>query len=84
MPVYGYSKAVVNEYGLHELSEVSFSLGQSDLRRVAAFLLECADRADSGDWRNSHQHIGRPLTDCDVIVIRPDPIPPMRVVDNAQ
>jgi hypothetical protein len=83
MAAYGYSTAVVNEYGLHELSEVSFALSAQDLRRVAAFLTTCADEIESGSWRSSHRHlttfdrrweIDHPNSD--VIILHPSPEPP--------
>jgi hypothetical protein len=86
MAAFGYSKRVVNEHGLHELSEVTFDVPLNDLRRIAAFLLECADKAESGDWRNSHRHLtehdrqwDNDHPDSDVIVIHPNPEPPARV-----
>ena len=80
MPVYGYSKGVVNEYGCHELKEVSFALPFCELRRIADFLTECADLAESGRCRSSHRHIAQPWTDCDVIVLHPNPDRPTKVV----
>lgn len=79
MPVYGYSKRVVNEYGLHEMSEVTFNVSAEELRRVAAFLIDCADMIDSRQWRTDHMHIDRPWDECDVIVCHPNPDPPKRV-----
>ena len=79
MPAFGYSNRVVNEYGLHELSEVTFDLPLLDLRRIAAFLLDCADAAESGKWQNSHRHIqdhDPTWSECDVIAIHPSAEPP--------
>ena len=73
----------MNDYGLHELSEVTFSVSLDDLRRIAAFLIECADLAESGQWRSDHRHLQDALTpwnECDVIVIHPSPDPPKRVI----
>ena len=78
MAVFGYSKGVVGEYGLHELSEVSFAVQLSELRRIAAFLNQCADLAESGEWRGSHRHIGESWNDCDVIVLHPSSNPRRR------
>lgn len=88
MPIYGYSKRVLNEYGLHDLSEVTFQLPTSDLRRVAAFLIACAEGIESGGWQSSHAH----LTDhdrrwnsdhphSDVIVIHPE-FKTVKVIDG--
>ena len=82
MPVYGYSNGVVNEYGLHEMKEVTFDVPLSDLRKIAAFLIECADLAESRQWRGDHRHLqaaSPPWNDCDVIVIHPNPDPPKLV-----
>ncbi|WP_165253748.1 Imm32 family immunity protein [Paludisphaera soli] len=77
MPAYGYQKTVVDpEYGLLELREVSFDLSPDGLRRLAAFLRDCADRAEAGDLRSDHVHIEefdrawkRESPDLDVIVL---------------
>ena len=77
MPAYGYQRAVVDpEYGLLELREVSFDLSPDGLRRLAAFLLDCAHRAEAGDLRSDHVHIEefdrawkRESPDLDVIVL---------------
>lgn len=78
MPAYGYKRAVVDpEYGLLELREISFDLSPAGLRRVAASLRDCADRAEAGDHHSDHVHIdefdGRwreDHPDLDVIVLR--------------
>jgi hypothetical protein len=58
MPAFGYQRTVVDpEYGLIELREVSFDLSPNGLRRLAAFLRDCADRAEAGDHRSDHVHI---------------------------
>jgi len=79
MAMFGYSKRVVNEHGLHELQEVTFDVPLSDLRRIAAFLVECANAAESREWRNSHRHLTEydrrwddDHPDSDVIIIHPD------------
>jgi hypothetical protein len=77
MPAYGYQRTVVDpEYGLLELREVSFDLSSDGLRRLAAFLRDCADRAEAGDLRSDHVHIEefdrawkRESPDLDVIVL---------------
>lgn len=77
MPAYGYQRTVVDpEYGLLELREVSFDLGPDALRRLAAFLRDCADRAEAGGLRSDHVHIEefdrewkRASPDLDVIVL---------------
>jgi hypothetical protein len=86
MPIFGYSKGIINEYGLHEMSEVSFDLPLADLRRIACFLNDCADRAEIGDWRSSHCHLidfdrdwDNDHPEVDLIVIHPAPDPPRRV-----
>jgi hypothetical protein len=86
MPIFGYSKGIVSEHGLHEMAEVTFQLPLKDLRRVASFLNDCADRAESGAWRSNHRHVGEfdrdwdhHHPDSDVVVIHPAPDPPARV-----
>ena len=77
MPAYGYQRKVVDpEYGLMELREVSFDLSPEGLRRLAAFLRDCADRVEAGDLRSDHVHIeefdrawSRDHPDLDVIVL---------------
>ncbi len=77
MPAYGYKRAVIDpEHGLLQLREVSFDLSPADLRRVAAFLQNYAERAEAGDWRSDHAHIDeydRPWRkdhpDLDIIVL---------------
>jgi hypothetical protein len=82
MAIFGYSKRIVKEHGLHELTEVTFDVHLADLRRIAAFLTGCADQAESGEWQSSHRHLaefdrkwGRdhPDSDEDVIVMHPAP-----------
>jgi hypothetical protein len=59
MPIYGYSKGILNEYGLHGLSEVTFDVPAADLRRVAAFLNATADAIESRALRSNHGHLTR-------------------------
>jgi len=86
MPIYGYSKRVANEHGLHEMSEVTFHVPAKDLRRIAMFLVHCADHAESGNPRWSHFHLrqldrqwNQDHPDSDVIVSNPAPDPSARV-----
>ena len=82
MPIFGYTKQTADEDSPSEMKEVTLDVPLGELRRVAAFLVDCADRAESGEWRSSHRHIGdydRGWTDCDVIVMHPSPEPPLRV-----
>lgn len=79
MPAYGYQRTVVDpEHGLLELREVSFDLSPDGLRRLAAFLHDCADRAEAGEFRSDHAHIEqfdrawkREDPDLDLIVLLP-------------
>ena len=87
MPIYGYKRAVVDKvFDLLDLREISFDLRPDDLRRVARFLDHYAAEIESGAWRNSHVHLtsfdlswkaGHP--DTDVIIVNPDPEPPVVV-----
>ena len=84
MPVYGYTSGVTDEYGLHEMSEISFAVSFGQLRQIAAFLTDCADRAEAGEWQNSHAHLStftKTWKDCDVIVIHQNPAAPKQVSD---
>jgi hypothetical protein len=72
MPAYGYSSRVVDDkFGLLQLREVSFDLSPTQLRSVAAFLTDCADRLDNGSWRSDHVHMPRPPAEVDIIVLIP-------------
>jgi hypothetical protein len=72
MTVGGYSRRVVDpRYGLLELSEVSFAVPPADLRRVAAFLVACADRIDAGDWPHDHAHLPGLLGEVEIVVSHP-------------
>jgi hypothetical protein len=58
MPIYGYQRTVINpENGLLELREVCFDFSAADLRRIATFLVDRADRMDAGVWRSDHMHL---------------------------
>jgi hypothetical protein len=57
MAIFGYTKRQVNDFGLMELTEVSFDLSANDLRTIAGFMLECADELESGSFRTSHRHL---------------------------
>lgn len=70
--VYGYDELQVNEWGLKQMREVTFSIPSSTLRKVAAFLMSAADEMDAAEpsiqW---HRHVPTPLkleVGCDVIV----------------
>jgi hypothetical protein len=77
MSAYGYQRGVIDpEYGLMGLREVTFDLSPDGLRRLAAFLRDCADRVEAGDLRSDHMHIEefdcawrRDHPDLDVIVL---------------
>jgi hypothetical protein len=86
MPIYGYSKGTLNEFGLHSLSEVTFDVRTNDLRRIATFLNATADAMESRAIRSQHRHLAEfdrdwnaTHPDFDVIVIHPNPDPPYRV-----
>jgi hypothetical protein len=83
MSIFGYSKRVVSDHGPHEMSEVTFDVSISDMRRIARFLNDCADKVETGEWRSSHCHLTEfdsewngDHPDSDVIVINPVPEPP--------
>ncbi len=82
MAIYGYAKQTVDpENRLPEMLEVTFDVPFADLRRVAAFLIQCADEADLGIWRSNHRHItsvDQKNLNCDVIVCHQNLDPPLR------
>jgi hypothetical protein len=90
MPIYGYARKVVDEeYGLLELREISLEFSPEGSRSVARFLDHYADRLESGKWRCGHIHLTEFDPDwradhpgADVIVINPDPDPPLVVIDT--
>jgi len=55
--IHGYARRYVNEEGLLELREVTFSLDSQCLRRVAQFLLSCAEELDAGTFRSEAEVI---------------------------
>ena len=88
MAIFGYSKRITTDHGLHEMSEVTFDVPLEDLRRIARFLLDFADRAEAGEWRSGHRLLTEfdknwdyDHPDSDVIVIHPAPDPPKRVCE---
>jgi hypothetical protein len=75
MKLYGYSKKVVNEHGLHDLSEVTFKFDSQTLRKIAEFLNKAADEIDKGLNGVDHEHVqdlvkGWPEDAPDIIVPR--------------
>jgi hypothetical protein len=78
--LYGYSVKQINEYGLHELKEVSVQADPVILRQIGTFFLQMADLMDRGGFeRCSHRHIGsviegwdRRFSQVDLIVLAPD------------
>lgn len=88
MPYYGYVRNSTSSQPL-DLREVTIDLSTSDLRRLAAFLIDCADKVDSRAWRSDHRHIGEfdaswdaDATKPDTIVLHPSPDPPQYVISN--
>ena len=62
--IYGYCGDKVNEHGLFEMKEISFSMSTEGLRAVSNFLNSVADEIDSGQFSDtSHQHIANVLPD---------------------
>ena len=63
---YGYSKKQLNEYGLQDLREVTFSASPDVLRQIADFLNESASMMEEG-WfdKCSHRHIQDEVKDWD-------------------
>lgn len=76
--IYGYSNKKVNEYGLLEMKEITFSVSPEVLRKIGFFLNEVADSMESDLFqKSSHSHICNMIPnwnelcpDKDIIVIR--------------
>ncbi len=88
MAIFGYSKRIVGDNDLREMAEVTFDMPLKDLRRIARFMIDCADLAESGHWSSSHIHLtefdrdwDNDHPDSDIIVIHPSPAPPKFVVE---
>ena len=85
MPAFGHAITPTDEHGPLELSEVAFDVPFAQLRRIATFLIDFADRAESGEWRTNHLHIkasDRAQLGFDVIVFHQSPVPPRPVRDD--
>lgn len=67
MNCFGYTKNVDT---LAEFSEVTFQANSEDLRRLASFLLQCADAIDANpDWEHEHLSDSSPSDTDEVDVI---------------
>jgi hypothetical protein len=56
--IFGYSRRKVNNYGLHELKEVTLAMGPAELRLLGRFLLDMADQMEAGAFDAcSHRHL---------------------------
>ena len=77
--IYGYAKRTADpEFGLLELSEVTFNLDPERLRLVAKFLTQAAEEIEAGSLGASHVHLSgaEPTWDADQVadVIVSDPV----------
>jgi len=71
MKCFGYTKNDADT--LSEFSEVTFQTNSDDLRRLAKFLLQCADEMENTpDWE--HEHFDGDKSDTDVIVFNENSI----------
>ncbi len=69
MQVYGYQQRVADEeFGLLQMREITFDATAAELRAVAAFILDCAERFESRDWRSSHRHMTPAMPGVEIIV----------------
>jgi hypothetical protein len=58
MAIYGYEDGEqFHDVQPLRLSEVTFQLPPSDLRRIADFLSACADEIESGTLAEGHRHL---------------------------
>ncbi len=76
--LYGYSRRVINRYGLRELKEVTFQASPDDLRRIATFLTDAASQIEAGTAKTDHLHLsiedagwGKMHPEMDVVVSLP-------------
>ena len=82
MAAYGYAQRVVDdEFQLLELKEISLDVSLNDLRRIADFLQDCANQAESGTWQTSHLHMKGALRTLgfDLIINNPSSASPPRI-----
>lgn len=77
--IYGYPSKELNEYGLVELKEVTFSASPKVLRQIGEFILDMANLMEKGEFTTSHYHIetfvqgwNKRFPNKDVIVTRPE------------
>jgi hypothetical protein len=78
--IYGYPTREVNDYGLLEIRELTFSAPPAVLRDISRFLAETANLMDAGAFQTcSHRHIqsvvtdwNRKFPDKDIVVIPPE------------
>jgi hypothetical protein len=85
MPAFGHVIRPTNNPGPYEISEVAFDVPFAQLRRIATFLKECADRDEASEWRTDHLHITASVQEqlgFDVIVFDPKSAPPRPVTDK--
>lgn len=89
--IYGHQKEVVDEYGLMELSSLSFSLQAGELRTLARALHKAADAIETGEFRTSHQHIEtfepawkQAKQAVDIVILNPVPTATPTVPDSEQ
>jgi hypothetical protein len=79
--IYGYGSKEINEYGLLEMKEITFSAPPSVLRQIAQFLEDTARQMEEGAFaKTSHRHIGSVIVgwdkrfpNKDIIVMPPSP-----------
>lgn len=77
--IYGYGSKKINEYGLLEMKEITFSAPSNVLRQIAQFLEDMARQMEEGAFaKTSHMHIGSVIAgwdkrfpDKDIIVMPP-------------
>lgn len=56
--IFGYPKKQINEFGLLEMKEITFSSSPDELKQIARFLAEMAELMEESDFENcSHRHI---------------------------
>jgi len=54
---FGYAKKRLSEEGLLAMSEVSFVASPAELKRIAAFLVKCAEDMERHGPKFGHNHL---------------------------
>jgi hypothetical protein len=73
MELFGYSKETLSDEGLLALKEESFAASAEELRKVAQFLVETAEKIEQGSMKTNNLHLPARTTAPQVIVLNARP-----------